>query len=138
MRQKKQAKQVFAHLGVYSILLTQQIEVYSSYLCTSIAFFPNLLRMLSAAPHCFVVLLAVQLVQGSPQHSGTEEEHSISEGFSNHITCSWNCRVTESDFTKQCDPVFTKKRLITFNVLYDLEVNKKCFNHANILQIAFY
>ena len=87
--------------------------------------------MLSAAPHCFVVLLAVQLVQGSPQHSGTEEEHSISEGFSNHTTCSWNCRVTESDFTKQCDPVFTKKRLITFNVLYDLEVNKKCFNQTS-------
>ena len=96
-----------------------------------IAFFPNLLRMLSAAPHCFVVSLAVQLVQSSSQHNGIDEEHSVGEGFSNHTTCSWNCSVTESDFTKQCDPVFTKKRLITFNVRYDLKVNKKCLNQTS-------
>lgn len=87
--------------------------------------------MLSAAPHCFVVLLAVQLVQSSSQHNGIDEEHSVGEGFSNHTTCSWNCSVTESDFTKQCDPVFTKKRLITFNVRYDLKVNKKCLNQTS-------
>ena len=87
--------------------------------------------MLSAAPHCFVVLLAVQLVQSSSQHNGIDGEYSVGEGFSNHTKCSWNCRVTESNFTKQCDPVFTKKRIITFNVHYDLEVNKKCLNQTS-------
>ena len=94
--------------------------------------------MLSAAPHCFVVLLAVQLVQSSLHHNGTEEEHSVGEGFSNHTTCSWNCRATESDFTKQCDPVFTKKRLIKFNVHYDLKVNKKCLNQTSCKSLHYF
>ena len=94
--------------------------------------------MLSAAPHCFVVLLAVQLVQSSPQDNGREEEHSVGEGFSNHATCSWNCRVTESDFTKQCDPEFTKKRLIKFNVYYDLELNKKCLNQTSYKSLHYF
>ena len=94
--------------------------------------------MLSAAPHCFVVLLAVQLVQSSPHDNGREEEHSVGEGFSNHATCSWNCRVTESDFTKQCDPVFTKKRLIKFNVYYDLELNKKCLNQTSYKSLHYF
>ncbi|CAH3046231.1 unnamed protein product [Porites evermanni] len=103
-----------------------------------IAFFPNLLRMLSAAPQCFVVLLAVQLVQSSSQHNGTDEEHSVGEGFSNNARCSWNCRVTDSYFTKQCDPVFTKKRLIKFNVQYYLEVNKECLNEKSYKTVDYF
>lgn len=100
--------------------------------------FPDLLRMLSAASLCFMVLLAMQLVQSSPHHNGTEEEHSVGEGFSNHTRCSWNCRVTESDFTKQCDPVFTKKRLIKFNVQYDLEVNKECLDETSYKTLDYF
>ena len=94
--------------------------------------------MLSAASLCFMVLLAVQLVQSSPHHNGTEEERSVGEGFSNHARCSWNCRVTDSYFTKQCDPVFTKKRLIKFNVQYDLEVNKECLNETSYKTLDYF
>lgn len=103
-----------------------------------IAFFPNLLRILSAAPHCFVVLLAVQLVQSSSHQSSIDEEHSVGADFSNHTRCSWICRVTDSYFTKQCDPVFTKKRLIKFNVQYDLEVNKECLNETSYKKLDYF
>lgn len=92
-------------------------------------FFPELFRMLSATHLRFV--LAVQLVhpfvQCSSNYTGTEKKQSRGEGLSHDIKrCSWVCRVTASDFTKHCDPVFTKKRLIKFHVKYDLTVNKKC------------
>ena len=89
--------------------------------------------MLSAIRLCFV--LAVQLVhpfvQCSSNYSGTEKKLSRGEGFSHDIKrCSWVCRVTASDFTKHCDPVFTKKRLIKFHVKYDLTVDKKCLRQG--------
>ena len=94
--------------------------------------------MLSAAPLCFVVSIAVQLVQSSYHHSGIDEKHSVGAGFSNHTRCSWTCRVTDSYFTKQCDPVFTKKRLIKFNVQYDLEVNKQCLNETSYKTLDYF
>ena len=89
--------------------------------------------MLSAIRLCFV--LAVQLVhpfvQCSSNYSGTEKKQSRGEGFSHDIKrCSWVCRVTAYDFTKHCDPVFTKKRLIKFHVKYDLTVDKKCLKQG--------
>ena len=90
--------------------------------------------MLSAIRLSFV--LAVQLVhpfvQCSSNYSGTEKKLSRGEGFSHDIKrCNWVCRVTASDFTKHCDPVFTKKRLIKFHVKYDLTVDKKCLKQGS-------
>ena len=94
----------------------------------TLVFFPDLLRMISASQLCFGLLLVAQLAHSSSHHNGTVGEHSVGEGLSNDTRCSWNCRVIESDFTKQCDPVFTKKRFINFFAKYPLMVDKKCFS----------
>ena len=139
MRQRKSKQSNFLLIWAYIVFCLSSRWKFTARTCAPvIAFFPNLLRMLSAAPQCFVVLLAVQLVQSSSQHNGTDEEHSVGEGFSNNARCSWNCRVTDSYFTKQCDPVFTKKRLIKFNVQYYLEVNKECLNEKSYKTVDYF
>ena len=93
-----------------------------------VAFFPVLSRMLSSYQLCLVVFVAAQLGE-SLSHS-TDEEHSL-DGFSSDTRCGWDCIITESNFGKECDPVFTRKRLIKFNVIYDLFVNTKCLNQTS-------
>ncbi|CAH3148901.1 unnamed protein product [Porites lobata] len=84
--------------------------------------------MLSSYQLCLVVFVAAQLGE-SLSHS-TDEEHSL-DGFSSDTRCGWDCIITESNFGKECDPVFTRKRLIKFNVIYDLFVNTKCLNQTS-------
>ena len=93
-----------------------------------VTFFPVLSRMLSSYQLCLVVFVAAQLGE-SLSHS-TDEEHSL-DGFSSDTRCGWDCIITESNFGKECDPVFTRKRLIKFNVIYDLFVNTKCLNQTS-------
>ena len=83
--------------------------------------------MLASYKLCFLVFVAAQLRE-SLSHS-TDEEHSL-DRFSSDTRCGWDCIITESDFSKGCDPVFTKKRLVKFNVTYDLFVNTKCLNQT--------
>ena len=76
-----------------------------------------------------MVFVAAQLGEGL-SHS-TDEEHSL-DGFSRDSRCGWDCIITKSTFSREChDPVFTKKRLIKFNVIYDLFVNTKCLNQTS-------
>ena len=85
--------------------------------------------MLSSYQLCLVVFVAAQLGEGV-SHS-TDEEHSL-DGFSRDSRCGWDCIITKSTFSREChDPVFTKKRLIKFNVIYDLFVNTKCLNQTS-------
>ena len=85
--------------------------------------------MLSSYQLCLVVFVAAQLGEGL-SHS-TDEEHSL-DGFSRDSRCGWDCIITKSTFSREChDPVFTKKRLIKFNVIYDLFVNTKCLNQTS-------
>ena len=85
--------------------------------------------MLSSYQLCLVVFVAAQLGE-SLSHS-TDEEHSL-DRFSSDSRCGWDCIITESNFSREChDPVFTKKRLIKFNVIYDLFVNTKCLNQTS-------
>ena len=85
--------------------------------------------MLSFYQLCFLVFVAAQLRE-SLSHS-TGEEHSR-DLFSSDTRCGWDCiLLTEVDFSKECDPVFTKKRLVKFNVIYDLFVNMKCLNQTS-------
>ena len=84
--------------------------------------------MLASYQICFLVFVAAQLRE-SLSHS-TGEEHFL-DRFSSDTRCGWDCIITESDFSKRCDPVFTKKRLIKFNVIYDLFVNSKCLNQTS-------
>ena len=93
-----------------------------------VAFFPVLSRMLASYQLCLVVFVAAQLGE-SLSHS-TDEEHSL-DGFSSDTRCCWDCTVTKSNFGKECDPVFTRKRLIKFTVIYDLFVNTKCLNQTS-------
>ena len=116
--------------------------MFTARTCASVRICNSLFsRSVEDAVYCFalfMVLLAMQLVQSSPHHDGTEEEHSVGEGFSNHTRCSWICRVTDCYFTKQCDPVFTKKRLIKFNVQFDLEVNKECLDETSYKTLDYF
>ena len=80
-------------------LRKQNTEVYME-----LVFFPDLLKMLSVSQLCFALLLVAQLGHISSQYNGSERENSVGEGLNRDARCSWNCRVTESDFTKQCDP----------------------------------
>ena len=85
--------------------------------------------MLSSYQLCLVVFVAAQLGEGL-SHS-TDEEHSL-DGFSRDSRCGWDCIITKSTFSREChDPVFTKKKLIKFNVIYDLFVNTKCLNQTS-------
>ena len=84
----------------------------------TLVFFPDLLKMLSVSQLCFALLLLAQLGHISSQYNGTERENSVGEGLNKDARCSMNCRVNEFDFTKQCDPLFTKKRFIKFAVGY--------------------
>ena len=84
--------------------------------------------MLSSYQLCLVVFVAAQLGE-SLSHS-TDEQHSL-DGFSSDTRCGWDCTITKSNFGKECDPVFTRKRLIKFNVIYDLFVNTKCLNQTS-------
>ena len=94
-----------------------------------VAFFPVLSRMLASYKLCLVVFVAAQLGE-SLSHS-KDEKHSL-DGFSSDTRCGWDCIITESNFRREChDPVFTKKRLIKFNVIYDLFVNTKCLNQTS-------
>ena len=94
-----------------------------------VALFPVLSRMLSSYQLYFLVFVVAQLVE-SLYHS-TDEEHSL-DRFSSDSRCGWDCIITESNFSREChDPVFTKKRLIKFNVIYDLFVNTKCLNQTS-------
>ena len=95
---------------------------------TVVALFPVLSRMLSSYQLCLVVFVAAQLGE-SLSHS-TDEQHSL-DGFSSDTRCGWDCTITKSNFGKECDPVFTRKRLIKFNVIYDLFVNSKCLNQTS-------
>ena len=85
--------------------------------------------MLSSYQFCFLVFVVAQLGE-SLSHS-TDEEHSL-DRFSSDTRCGWDCIITKSNFSREChDPVFTKKRLIKFNVIYDLFVNAKCLNQTS-------
>ena len=96
-----------------------------------LVFFPDLLKMLSVSQLCFALLLVAQLGHISSQYNGAKRENSVGEGLNRDARCSWNCRVIESDFTKQCDPLFTKKRLIKFDVDYIENTETKCSEAAN-------
>lgn len=102
------------------------------------SFFPDLLRMISASQLCFGLLLVAQLAHSSSHYNGTEGEHSVGEGLSNDTRCSWNCRVIESDFTKQCDLVFTKKRFINFFAEYAGTINKICLSQIAMGSVSEY
>ena len=81
---------------------------------------------------CVLMFEAAQLRE-SLSHS-TDKEHSRDRfrSFSSDTRCGWDCTLlTEADFSKGCDPVFTKKRLVKFNVIYDLFVNMKCLNQTS-------
>ena len=106
-------------------LRKQNTEVYME-----LVFFPDLLKMLSVSQLCFALLLVAQLGHISSQYNGSERENSVGEGLNRDARCSWNCRVTESDFTKQCDPLFTKKRFIKFDVNYIEKTETKCSEAA--------
>ena len=94
-----------------------------------VAFFPVLSRMLSSYQLCFLVFVVAQL--GENLSHSTDEEHSLHR-FSSDSRCGWDCTITKSNFSREChDPVFTKKRLIKFNVIYDLFVNTKCLNQTS-------
>ena len=84
--------------------------------------------MLASYQLCFLVTVAAQLRE-SLSHS-TGEEHFL-DRFSSDTRCGWDCIITESDFSKGCDSVFTKKRLVKFNVIYDLFVNSKYLNQTS-------
>ena len=94
--------------------------------------------MISASQLCFALLLVAQLAHSSSHHSGTEGEQSVDKGLSNGTRCSWNCRVIESDFTKQCDPVFTKKRFINFFAEYPVMMGKKCLKKVAVGSVSAY
>ena len=102
----------------------------------TLVFFPDLLRMISASQLRFALLLVAQLAHSSSHHNGTEGEHSVSEGLSDGTRCSWNCRVIESNFTKQCDPVFTNKRFINFFAEYPMMMDKKCLRKVAIGSVS--
>ena len=96
-----------------------------------VALFPILSRMLSSYQLCFVVIVVAQL--GESLYHSTDEEHSL-DVFSSESRCGWDCIITnyKTNFSREChDPVFTKKRLIKFNVIYDLFVNTKCLNQTS-------
>ena len=87
--------------------------------------------MLSVSQLCFALLLVAQLDHISSRYNGAERENSVGEGLNKpDARCSWNCRVIESDFTKQCDPLFTKKRFIKFTVDYFVKPETKCSEAA--------
>ena len=89
--------------------------------------------MLSVSQLCFVLFPVAQLGHISSQYNGTERENSVGEGLNKDARCSMNCRVIESDFTKQCDSLFTKKRFINFAVGYTVYYEKpetKCSKAA--------
>ena len=89
--------------------------------------------MLSVSQLCFALFLVAQLGHISSQYNGTERENSVGEGLNKDARCSMNCRVIESDFTKQCDSLFTKKRFINFAVGYTVYYEKpetKCSKAA--------
>ena len=89
--------------------------------------------MLSISQLCFALFLVSQLGHISSQYNGTERENSVGEGLNKDARCSMNCRVIESDFTKQCDSLFTKKRFINFAVGYTVHYEKpetKCSKAA--------
>ena len=89
--------------------------------------------MLSVSQLCFALFLVAQLGHTSSQYNGTERENSVGEGLNKDARCSMNCRVIESDFTKQCDSLFTKKRFINFAVGYTVYYEKpetKCSKAA--------
>lgn len=89
--------------------------------------------MLSISQLCFALFLVSQLGHISSQYNGTERENSVGEGLNKDARCSMNCRVIESDFTKQCDSLFTKKRFINFAVGYTVYYEKpetKCSKAA--------
>ena len=87
--------------------------------------------MLSVSQLCFALLLVEQLDHISSQYNGAERENSVGEGLNKPDSrCSCNCRVIESDFTKQCDPLFTKKRFIKFTVDYFVKPATKCSEAA--------
>ena len=85
--------------------------------------------MLSSYQLCFVVIVVAQL--GESFYHSTDERHSL-DRFSSDSRCGWDCIITKTNFSREChDPVFTKKRLIKFNVIYDLFVNTKCLNQTS-------
>ena len=89
--------------------------------------------MLSISQLCFALFLVSQLGHISSQYNGTERENSVGEGLNKDARCSMNCRVIESDFTKQCDSLLTKKRFINFAVGYTVYYEKpetKCSKAA--------
>ena len=101
-----------------------------------VAFFPVLSRMLSSYQLCFLVFVVAQL--GENLSHSTDEEHSL-DRFSSDSRCAWDCTITKSNFSREChDPVFTKKRLIKFNVIYDLFVNTKCLNQTSYKTFGYF
>ena len=106
----------------------------------TLVFFPDLLKMLSVSQLCFALFLLAQLGHISYQYNGTERENSVGEGLNKDARCSCNCRVIESDFTKKCDPLFTKKRFIKFAFGYTVyfeNTETKC-NEAAISTLRRY
>ena len=122
-----QAKHLQGDIYIYTYMCLRKhnTEVY-----LELVFFPDLLKMLSVSQLCFALLLVAQLGHISSQYNGAKRENSVGEGLNRDARCSWNCRVIESDFTKQCDPLFTKKRFIKFDVDYIENTETKCSEAA--------
>ena len=68
-----------------------------------------------------------------------QTKNTLSTDFSSDTRCGWDCIITKSNFSREChDPVFTKKRLIKFNVIYDLFVNTKCLNQTSYKTFGYF
>ena len=81
---------------------------------------------------CVLMFEAAQLLESSSRSTDEEYSRDRFRSFSGDTRCGWDCTLlTEADFSKECDPVFTKKRLVKFNVIYDLFVNMKCLNQTS-------
>ena len=91
--------------------------------------------MPSATQLCVVVFLAsfpCTRAEGSTresQYSGNTLDDD--NGSSNHTTCSWNCTVIHSDFSKQRKTALVKNRLIKLVVEYEKKVNEKCVKRSS-------
>ena len=82
--------------------------------------------MLASYQLCFLVFVAAKAYLIAKTKNTLSTDSAVMP-----CRCGWDCTITESDFSKGCDPVFTKKRLVKFHVIYDLFVNTKCLNQTS-------
>jgi len=86
--------------------------------------------MLSANSRLSLAVLLAVLCHAQAVESPLHNNKPV-DGLNDETRCSWNCTVTDSDFSEEMKTTIAKKKMIRLVVKYERRVTEKCVNQTS-------